>query len=183
MIKAFGIDFGKINGAVVINLMRVMAIPSFFILAIVVIDVTSPPAKSIDAKVIKKYEYSVGKGAKAKGVRVQYPKGWFDEEVSDSFFNLVQSGDALVIKKSKFFGYWKEVVVTRKDQKIGEFHNMKVFSIILLGGIFLIPLLSFTPLLGINPLFFGIPVVVAEAASVILCVRFVLVWAGIIGDF
>lgn len=179
MIKAFGIDFGKIDVNIVAKIMRIMALPSLLVVILVGYDILGPAAKEVKGVAISRYENPKDNF----GVRVNYHSDYADEEVDRRFYDVVQKNDELVIEKSKIFGFWKEVEIRRNQQVVGKFYNMGRTAMFYIGLIFLLPILSFTPLPKQQPFVLGVFIFIPEILAVIFCIRIAAVLLGIIPHF
>ena len=168
---------------------RWFAIPTIALIFLMAYDFITP-AMSIERSIVLEKK-EMRKGPPNIRVLPLGSKDWYDAEVNRSLFEAVQNNDTLVIKKSKFFGNWKDVDVVRNGRSLQTIHGISDWSMTFVGFLFLVPIFSFflsndRPMLkwvDNNQAVIWIVIPIMEILSMVLWIRFIMVWMGIIPKF
>ena len=170
-------------------LFRWFAIPSIALIFLMAYDFIAPAVSIEKSLVLEKKE--TGKGPPNLRVQPLKSKYWYDAEANRPLFDATRNGDTLVIHKSRFFGNWKEVDVIQEGHSLQTFHGISNWSMMLVGCLFLAPILSFflsndRPIMkwvDNNQMVIWIIIPIMEILAMVFWIRFMLVWTGTIPKF
>ena len=109
---------------------RWLAIPSAALVFLMVCDFAMSATNVEKVVVLAKKQTRNGRDLR---VQTLGSKDWYDAEANKPLFRAVENGDTLVIKKSKFFGDWKDVDVIRDGHTIQTLHSISDRALTLVG--------------------------------------------------
>jgi hypothetical protein len=158
---------------------RVLVWPSVVIACVIFYDLIAPASNFDQAVITRKNTYH---GRTGINYNIQ-AKGNFDynEKVSKQFYNSALIGDTINVALSRFFAEWKSIELIRNDKVIIKNTRTDIYYMGIFGLLFLVPLLAFLP----KETLFSKPLIIVcipilELLAVALCVKFILVLAGVI---
>ena len=160
-------------------IMRILALPSVLMTAIIAIDIISPydveDQAIISGKYISNTKHGISHNIKAHGAFD------YNEAVSKSFYEHANSGDSLKVNLSRIFMEWKSVEVIKSGTIVAVEEGADIYYMGLFGMAFLLTTLSFKSVESIRSnklILIGIPVL--EITAVAVFVKVLLFMLGYI---
>ncbi len=158
---------------------RMLAGFSIVITCLIIYDIIAPASRFDQAIITGKNTYRRRSGI-AYNIQA---KGDFEynENVKKQFYETAKTGDTINVALSRFFGEWKSIELIRNNKVIIKNTGMDIYFMGIFGLLFLVPLLAFLPeekLFSNLLLIIFIPVL--ELLAIALCIKLILVLAGVI---
>ena len=158
---------------------RMLTAPSVVITCVIIYDIIIPASKFDQAVITRKNTYrsriGISYNIQAKG---NYD---YNEKVSKQFYHTALIGDTINVALSRFFGEWKSLELIRNNKVIIKNTGRDIYYMGIFGLLFLLPLLAFLPKESLfsKPLLIVL-ITILELLAIALCVKFILVLAGVI---